>query len=395
MKAMFYCTAIVMVLTICCAAPVSTEWRIDIETKTVDAGQTGVTLDISAYWDLPLSNLSLPLRVREIDSGAFWTGNLPYDTAGNGFWHPYQHGVEWKWAEPWATSFEEIRPSLPVPFKFLCDLRADTIYDGNSPDQLALSASALSSYAAAEPTGRVIVTLTFDVTNTAGRFEIDTACMTTTLDVIYMIDNEYPPVDHGFGTPSTGEATFNKGVITIWKDTDEDGIPDNLDNCPLVPNPLQEDTDVDSVGDACDNCLLTPNPLQEDGDGDNYGDSCDVCPDFYNPEQDSSDCDTNAILEPNDGVPEEFALLQNYPNPFNANTLIEFILPRGGNIRLEVYDILGRNVATLADGYFDVGRQQALWDGTDRWGNSVASGVYFYRLTTSDFTEMKKMILMK
>ncbi len=393
MKAMLYCTAIMMVLMACCAAPGRAEWRIDIETKTVDAGQTGVTLDITVYWDIPLASFSLPLIVRQIDSGAFWTGNLPYDTGGNGFWHPYQYGAAWNWAAPWANLNEEVRPALKIPFDFLCNPPADSFYNGQPPDQLVVSASSSGLYADAQPAGRVVLTLTFDVTNTAGRFEFDTACVSTSNSTIYMIDNAMIAVDHG--PKGTGETVFNKGVVTLWKDTDEDGFPDDQDNCPLIYNISQEDTDADSVGDACDNCLLTPNPLQEDSDGDLFGDSCDVCPDLYNPEQNPSDCDTNAIFEQQDAVPEKYALLQNYPNPFNARTLIEFVLSRGGHVQLDVYDILGRNVATLAEGYRAAGQQQAVWDGTDRDGKNVASGIYFYRLTTSDFSEMKKMVLMK
>jgi hypothetical protein len=68
-------------------------------------------------------------------------------------------------------------------------------------------------------------------------------------------------------------------------DTDNDGILDETDNCPLVFNPLQEDSDGDGVGDACDNCPSTVNPLQEDSDGDGVGDGCDNCVDNANADQ--------------------------------------------------------------------------------------------------------------
>ena len=60
-------------------------------------------------------------------------------------------------------------------------------------------------------------------------------------------------------------------------DTDGDGIPDTADNCPTVPNPMQEDADGDEIGDACDNCPEDFNPGQEDSDGDNIGDACEGC----------------------------------------------------------------------------------------------------------------------
>ncbi|MBS0171756.1 MAG: thrombospondin type 3 repeat-containing protein [Nitrospira sp.] len=71
-------------------------------------------------------------------------------------------------------------------------------------------------------------------------------------------------------------------------DSDGDGIPDNIDNCPLTPNPDQADTDGDGVGDACDNCPLKANPLQEDFDHDGVGDSCDNCKVHWNPGQEDS-----------------------------------------------------------------------------------------------------------
>src|SRR5690349_2235708 len=62
-------------------------------------------------------------------------------------------------------------------------------------------------------------------------------------------------------------------------DTDSDGIPDDVDNCPAVPNEGQFDTDGDRVGNACDDCVQTADPDQADEDGDGVGDACDACPD--------------------------------------------------------------------------------------------------------------------
>lgn len=74
-------------------------------------------------------------------------------------------------------------------------------------------------------------------------------------------------------------------------DTDQDGIPDDQDNCPYDYNPLQEDYDTDGVGDSCDNCIYVPNPLQEDIDMDGVGDVCDNCPNTPNADQLDSDAD--------------------------------------------------------------------------------------------------------
>jgi hypothetical protein len=98
------------------------------------------------------------------------------------------------------------------------------------------------------------------------------------------------------------------------------------------------------------------------------------------------------------GVPERFELSQNYPNPFNAGTVIPFSLAgsRTREVRLEVFDILGRQVRVLLNESITAGRQQVVWDGTDKHGNSVASGVYFYRLTVAgEGATAKRMVIIK
>ena len=104
----------------------------------------------------------------------------------------------------------------------------------------------------------------------------------------------------------------------------------------------------------------------------------------------------NGILETSDGhVPSEYNLSQNYPNPFNAATQIEFALRQDGHVKLEIFNLLGQKIATLVDEYLTAGLKRTSWDGADAGGRTVASGMYFYRLATEDFVEMKKMILMK
>lgn len=89
-------------------------------------------------------------------------------------------------------------------------------------------------------------------------------------------------------------------------------------------------------------------------------------------------------------LPEGFALHQNYPNPFNPVTEISFSLPEASIVKLEVLNMLGQKVATLTDSFLEAGEHNVGWDASD-----VASGVYFYRLSSGDFTESKKMILLK
>jgi len=89
-------------------------------------------------------------------------------------------------------------------------------------------------------------------------------------------------------------------------------------------------------------------------------------------------------------APEKLQLDQNYPNPFNPKTVISGQWPVGSEVRLEVFDILGRSVATLANGRYPAGKYSFTFDGTN-----LASGVYFYRLTAGSFTAVRKMILTK
>ena len=94
-------------------------------------------------------------------------------------------------------------------------------------------------------------------------------------------------------------------------------------------------------------------------------------------------------------LPAGYALSDNYPNPFNPATSISFSLPTNGEVKLAVYNMLGQQVTTLANGEFEAGTYQVTWDGTDNTGDKVASGIYLYRLETSQFTSTKKMMLRK
>ncbi|MBI5058688.1 Omp28-related outer membrane protein [candidate division KSB1 bacterium] len=89
-------------------------------------------------------------------------------------------------------------------------------------------------------------------------------------------------------------------------------------------------------------------------------------------------------------MPQEFALGQNFPNPFNPTTVIPFALPVRTDVRLSVFDILGREVAVLVNGMTDAGVHAVEFNGVD-----LSSGVYFYRLETSEFRATHKLVLMK
>lgn len=94
-------------------------------------------------------------------------------------------------------------------------------------------------------------------------------------------------------------------------------------------------------------------------------------------------------------IPVDYALSQNYPNPFNPTTVIEYALKDGAEVRLEIFDILGRRIRLLESGFRPAGRHAVTWDSRDDQGNPIASGVYFYRLTTPHFHFARKMTLLK
>jgi hypothetical protein len=93
--------------------------------------------------------------------------------------------------------------------------------------------------------------------------------------------------------------------------------------------------------------------------------------------------------------PSEFGLSQNYPNPFNPTTKIEFTLARSEFVSLNIYDILGRKVRTLVSERLSSGYKSVIWDGKNDAGEDAASGVYFYQLRVGNFSEPKKMVLLK
>ena len=96
------------------------------------------------------------------------------------------------------------------------------------------------------------------------------------------------------------------------------------------------------------------------------------------------------VDERKNAAPAEFELSQNYPNPFNSSTIIKYDLPHQSQVTIEIYDILGRKITTLQNGTQPAGYHQALWRAED-----VASGVYFYKLQAGEYSESKKMILVK
>jgi hypothetical protein len=96
------------------------------------------------------------------------------------------------------------------------------------------------------------------------------------------------------------------------------------------------------------------------------------------------------VIEVDAGLPKQFALEQNYPNPFNPSTTIRYQLPVASEVKLEVYDVLGKKIATLVNERQSAGSYQVVWN-----ASGLSSGTYFYRLQAGTFVETKKMIMVK
>jgi serine protease len=97
-------------------------------------------------------------------------------------------------------------------------------------------------------------------------------------------------------------------------------------------------------------------------------------------------------IEENAELPGEYVLFQNYPNPFNPETVISYTLPKSGFVSLKVYDILGREVATLVNEYQQPGNHYSSFSTLHY---TLSSGVYFYRISSGDFHQTKKMLILK
>jgi len=91
----------------------------------------------------------------------------------------------------------------------------------------------------------------------------------------------------------------------------------------------------------------------------------------------------------------EFSLDGAFPNPFNPETQIAFSLPVSSNVKIEIYNILGQRVVTVTDKRFDAGSHRVRWNSQDESGATVASGMYFARMTAGEFSASKKLVIMK
>ena len=102
-----------------------------------------------------------------------------------------------------------------------------------------------------------------------------------------------------------------------------------------------------------------------------------------------------AVMEEPVTVPHEFRLEQSYPNPFNPNTTIEFSVPTRGDVELAIYNLAGQKTRRLLSTVLDAGDHSVTWDGRDKHGRELASGVYMYRLQAGELVDSRRLLLLK
>jgi hypothetical protein len=100
----------------------------------------------------------------------------------------------------------------------------------------------------------------------------------------------------------------------------------------------------------------------------------------------------------NEGIPlrnYKTELRSNYPNPFEKTTTLEYTLAEERSVRIEIYNVLGQRVRTLVEERKSAGLHRVQWEGRNEYGTRVGSGVYFYRIEAGDFTNSKKMVIVR
>ncbi|MFC2135103.1 LamG-like jellyroll fold domain-containing protein, partial [Bacteroidota bacterium] len=107
------------------------------------------------------------------------------------------------------------------------------------------------------------------------------------------------------------------------------------------------------------------------------------------------DVHTGIDDQPERAIPTENFLTQNYPNPFNNQTIINYQIKEPGNVKIYIYDLLGRKVRTLVNEDKEPGYYNASWEGMNDQGSYVTSGVYFYSMRSGDFSTCKKLVMIK
>jgi hypothetical protein len=104
---------------------------------------------------------------------------------------------------------------------------------------------------------------------------------------------------------------------------------------------------------------------------------------------------SSAVEEDQVEIPRDFELFQSYPNPFNNETIIKYSLSKPTQVSLSIFNLLGQKVRTLVKDEKQNGTMAVSWNGKDDRGREVSSGIYFYQLKAGEFSQTKRMVLLK
>ena len=428
------CLAVILVLSV--GGPALAVNSVVVESKTVQVGTKDVQIGIFLTNDLPMRNLVIPLTLRSVSGGAFITkiavkrtaagrlsGFLTGINVTNGYYnvpdslngcyffigHSKSH-YRGFWKIAWSDTLSHA-DSVSIPPSAVMYSRGKLM-----PSEARLAAGADGSI----PSLYLLV----DIGASPGQFEIDTCCTGPASNhLVFVVDSSRAPFTDTSFTTVSRIPSFPKGVITVVctkplpvpiGPIPADAANDQPDSVTLKWNPV-----IDSCADPVTydvlfgaDCVGLDPVLVCTGTN---ADSCavaDLSPNtsyFWKivvkgtgGRQTSGPCwsfktGTGSAVQylGGDGVPRDYSLDQSYPNPFNASTVIKFNTKHDGHVRLDVYNILGQKVKTLVDEFRHYGPQAVDWDGTDVSGQAVPTGLYFYRLVTNDFSDVKKMVLLK
>jgi hypothetical protein len=388
----------------------------------VQGGTHYVQIGIYLTNDLPLKNLVIPLVLRSVAGGAFFTKVAVKRTAGARI-------GDYLTAINLYRGF--LKDSLQGCFTYIGDdttfyhgfERTPSWVDTSSHSVVGPPVGALISCGRIMPSEPTLPAgsdstpsfhLLVDIDNSAGEFVVDTVCIGPFNHLVFVAEDSAQ-------VTVARNPSFTKGVITVIctkvlpepsGSTPVDAASDLPTSVTLKWSPVV-DSCADPVtydvffGSGCDSLALKCGDISVDtclatGLSPNTSYYWKVMAHGTGDRQTIGPCwsfkvGTGSAVQylGGDGLPRDYALDQNYPNPFNASTVIKFNTKHDGHVRIDVYNIIGQKVRTLVDEFRHYGPQAADWDGTDAVGKAVPTGLYFYRLVTSDFTDVKKMVLLK
>jgi hypothetical protein len=242
--------------------------------------------------------------------------------------------------------------------------------------------------------------LSMEVTDYSGPVPVEIGCDADPSKMaVNKVTTGDPPGDT-LGNPSGCHTMLGDDITVRWS-------PNSNQKYPIVDFLVKRAIPPSSSGDiwhaGTDTCLfICPNPKNTSfyihvyainylGDT-SVSISGGVCTGAENscPDTPTKDFDEENVIDE-----LKTALYQNYPNPFNPSTEIKFSLSNPSLVTLDIYDVLGRKIKTIANDHYEAGYHAILWNGTDNDGAKVASGVYFYIIKAGEFMETRKMLMIK